>query len=249
MKIKVLILFVVILSTMLSAITLPAEARAPPGSYLLTYIVIAAGLIVSGFAVVKNNNNIFFQRNIKMKKYFKNQVVIPLAVITAAIAIGIACNAIGAYFPNTPITDVNITSPNDVDTVVVNRTYNFTCTTSTDTDSNECYPVADTVTHTWSGSGTWEPQTSTDVNWTAPYVLGDVNLTVTADDSPLYDETAKTDTITLTIDGPTTYYSLDPNKISGGEYHTLVLMDDGNITFLLWIQTTTSRPGAQTAAG
>ena len=162
-----------------------------------------------------------------MKKYFKLQIFIPLAAITAAIALGIACNAIAAYTPGTAITDVTITSPNDGDNLFYRGTYNFTCTTSTDMDSNCGTPIADTVTHTWSGAEIWNPQTSTDVNWTAPNTPGDVSLTVTASDSPLYDDANKTDTITLTMQNFADF--IDPNKISGGADHTLVIAKDNTL--------------------
>jgi len=45
------------------------------------------------------------------------------------------------------------------------------------------HTVSDTVTHTWSGPGTFSPQTGKSVSWTAPGVAGEVTLTVTADDS------------------------------------------------------------------
>ena len=124
------------------------------------------------------------------------------AVFALIFLIGIG-TAIAAYTVWRPITDVTITLPSDGTTVYIGVTYTdfFACTTSTDTDCEDgVRRVSDTVTHTWSGSGTFTPTTGTDdIDWTAPGTTGNVTITVTASDSPLADDTDKTDSISLTV--------------------------------------------------
>ncbi|MHC5059957.1 MAG: hypothetical protein ACYTFK_02580 [Planctomycetota bacterium] len=139
-----------------------------------------------------------------MKSHKK--LIIAFAVL---IAIGIAGVAVAAYTAYTAITNVSITSHSDDDIVYVNQEYTVTCTTSTDTDCHYeggWHLESDPVTHTWTGDGSFAaPGTGTSLTWTAPASAGSATITVTADDSPLYNETAKQDSVTLTVldvDGP-----------------------------------------------
>jgi hypothetical protein len=132
----------------------------------------------------------------KKKHYIGVAVVLLLGVLATAFGI--------EYDAYTPITDVNITGTlsNGV-SVPINTSYTMTCSTSTDTDhycdeTGDHYPN-DPVTHTWSGAGTFNPTTGTSVTWTSPDSTGNKTITVTADDSPLCDETAKTDSITVVV--------------------------------------------------
>jgi hypothetical protein len=135
-----------------------------------------------------------------MKK--RKMQIFAVFALVALLGIG---SAIAAYTVWTEITDVTITSPSDGSTVYVGVTYEdlFACTTSTDIDCNVGVGiVSDTVTHTWSGSGTFTPTTGVSgIDWTSPGTTGDVTITVTASDSPLADDTNKTDSITLTVAG------------------------------------------------
>jgi len=125
--------------------------------------------------------------------------------VAVAMALGVAATVFGVtYEAHTPITDVSITGTlSDGASVPVSTSYTMQCSTSTDTDKY-CdqygwhYP-SDPVTHTWSGAGTFNPTTGTSVTWTSPSSTGDKTITVTANDSPLCDETAKTDSITVTV--------------------------------------------------
>lgn len=134
-----------------------------------------------------------------MKAYKK--LIIAISIL---ITLGIVSTVIAAYTTHTAITDVTITSPSDNTIVFAGKTYTdfFACTTSTDNDCNTSTQQveADTVTHTWSGAGTITPLTgTTGIDWTAPAAPGDTVITVTADDSPLADDTAKTDTVTVKV--------------------------------------------------
>ncbi|MCP4612639.1 MAG: hypothetical protein GY845_28400 [Planctomycetes bacterium] len=126
-----------------------------------------------------------------------------IAAFAILIALGIVGTAIATYYPHTPITDVSITGTlSNGDSVAISSNHTMTCTTSTDTDKIwSCgwhYPN-DPVTHTWSGPGTFNPTTGTSVTWTSPSTTGNKTITVTANDSPLYNETAKTDSITVKV--------------------------------------------------
>jgi len=128
-----------------------------------------------------------------------------IIVVLLLIGLGAVSTALGfIYYAYTPITAVEINSHSDNDTVFAGGEFTVTCTTSTDRDKY-CdslgwhYP-SDPVTHTWSGDGQgFDPGTGTSVTWTAPTATGGADITVTANDSPLYNEPAKTDTVTLTV--------------------------------------------------
>ena len=127
----------------------------------------------------------------------------------------IDCECICDYDPyytqNTPITPVSITSPSNNYVVCIDQTITLTCSTSTDSDIyHHCVnnvwteePVDDPVTHTWSGAGTFDPTTGTSVTWTAPSTAGQYTITVTATDSPKYDDSLDnpdpTDSITVYV--------------------------------------------------
>jgi hypothetical protein len=125
--------------------------------------------------------------------------------VAVALALGLLATALGiTYEAHTPITDVSITGTlSNGTSVPINTNHTMTCSTSTDTDKycdgyDWHYP-SDPVTHTWSGAGAFNPTTGTSVTWTSPNSTGSKTLTVTANDSPLYDETAKTDSISVTV--------------------------------------------------
>jgi len=160
-----------------------------------------------------------------MKSHRK--LIVAFAIL---IALGIVGTAIAVtYYPHTPITDVSITGTlSDEDSVAISSDHTMTCTTSTDTDkycdeTGWHYPP-DPVTHTWSGPGTFNPTTGTSVTWTAPNSTGDKTITVTADDSPLYDETAKTDSITVTV--------VKVDKLQYYKYESQEWLDVGGIIYV-----------------
>lgn len=125
--------------------------------------------------------------------------------VAVALALGVAATVLAiTYEEYTDITDVNITGTlSDGASVPIDTEYTMQCSTSTDTDkycdANGLHYPDDPVTHTWSGAGTFDPTTGTSVTWTSPSSTGDKTITVTADDSPLADETEKTDSITVTV--------------------------------------------------
>jgi hypothetical protein len=150
--------------------------------------------------------------------------------IAMAVLLGLLATAWGiTYDAYTPITDVHITGSlwNGI-SVPINTCYTMTCSTSTDTDhycdeTGDHYPN-DPVTHTWSGAGTFNPTTGTSVTWTSPSSTGNKTITVTADDSPLCDETAKTDSITVVVVRVTKiqYYDPDSGWTDAGTLHVHV---------------------------
>lgn len=128
----------------------------------------------------------------------------------------IDCECICDYDPyytqNTPIDPVSITLPTDGESFCIGtEDVSATCTTSTDSDmAHHCVdnvwtvePVSDPVTHTWSGPGTFDPTTGTSVTWTPPNTAGEYTITVTASDSPKYDDSLDnpdpTDSITVYV--------------------------------------------------
>ncbi|MFC1678031.1 hypothetical protein ACFL3G_13355 [Planctomycetota bacterium] len=110
------------------------------------------------------------------------------------------------YYEHTAITTPDINSHSDNDTVYAGGEFVLTCIPSTDIDKyydcGEWHYPSDNIVHTWSGPGSFSPTTGTSTLWTAPVATGDVNITVTADDtgSPnYYDSASKSDTVTLTV--------------------------------------------------
>ena len=137
-----------------------------------------------------------------MKTYKKMIIAVSILII-----LGLVGTAIAAWVEYTLITEPDITSLNDGDAVIAGQEYTLECETSTDTDRwyvycVESYFVDDNVTHTWSGPGTFDPNTGTSVSWTAPEATGPVTITVTVDDtgSPdYYDSPSKSDSVRLTV--------------------------------------------------
>ena len=124
------------------------------------------------------------------------------------------CDADPYYTQDTVITPVSITSPSDGDVFCIGSNINVSCSTSTDSDIyHHCVdnvwteePVGDPVTHTWSGSGTFDPATGTSSTFTPSSSAGSKTITITASDSPKYNDTDPTDSITAhVIDGLTVF--------------------------------------------
>ncbi|MBN1185866.1 MAG: hypothetical protein JXB49_26535 [Bacteroidales bacterium] len=128
-----------------------------------------------------------------------------IIVFAMFVAIGIVGTAIATtYTAYTSITNVSISSYSDYDQVYAGQKYYISCTASTDSDCSDeggwWHIVSDPITHTWSGDGTFDPPgTGTAVYWTAPSTPGYATITVTADDSPLYNETSKADSVILEV--------------------------------------------------
>ncbi len=145
-----------------------------------------------------------------------------LAMIVVGLGVASVVTAI-TWHQDTEITSVTITSHSNGDIVFAGEEYTVTCSTSTDSDlsceSHPESPTNDPVTHTWSGDGSFSPTTGTSVTWTAPIATGTATITVTADDSPLFDDTATTATITLNV--TKTILRVDINVAAGGN-------DDGS---------------------
>jgi len=122
-------------------------------------------------------------------------------LISVVAALAIIGTAKAGYTKYTSIEDVTITWPNDGDIVFCGCSYTVTCTESSDIDcDDETYElVDDPVTHTWSGPGTFDPTTGTSVTWTAPGTPGWVEICVTADDSPLANDSAKSDCVMVYV--------------------------------------------------
>ena len=102
------------------------------------------------------------------------------------------------YYVYTPIEDVDITYPAFGQIFFAGCDYTVTCTTSTDIDCHreggDIVYDDDPVTHTWSGPGTFSG-TGTSVTWTTPTAAGRATIHVTADDSPLANDTPQYDTV------------------------------------------------------
>ena len=152
-----------------------------------------------------------------MKKKYHISVAVALTLGVLATAWGVT------YEAHTPITDVSITGTlSNGASVPISTNHTMTCSTSTDTDKYcdgyDWHYLSDPVTHTWSGPGTFNPTTGTSVTWTSPSSTGNKTLTVTANDSPLYDETAKTDSISVTVVkvAKIQYYDLDTEWTDAG---------------------------------
>ena len=141
-----------------------------------------------------------------------------IVMLMILVGLGVTSTVFGWYV-GTPITDVTITSPDDGDTVFAGGEYTVTCSTSTDHDRT-CQSQAgssvpdNSITHTWSGDGSFSPTTGTSATWTAPTATGSVTITVTADDlnTVKFDDDATTDSIDLTV---TNIIYVDLDKTSG----------------------------------
>jgi predicted outer membrane repeat protein len=120
-----------------------------------------------------------------------NKLVIATSLLIALVVAHIAAGY--DYYEYTPIDDVDITSPVFRQILFAGCDYTVTCTTSTDTDCHkeggDIIYDDDPVTHTWSGVGTYTPSTGTSVTWTAPCNAGHHHVNVTANDSPLANDT------------------------------------------------------------
>ena len=111
------------------------------------------------------------------------------------------------YTQDTVITPVSITSPGDGDVFCIGSNINVSCSTSTDSDIyHHCVdnvwteePVDDPITHTWSGSGTFDPATGTSSTFTPSSSAGSKTITITASDSPKYNDTDVSDSISVIV--------------------------------------------------
>lgn len=155
------------------------------------------------------------------------KLIIAISMLLLFAAVG---TAVAYYFQYTEIDDVTITSHSDNDVVFINQEYTVTCTTSSDQDCDTSTGIVDDpVTHAWSGDGDFEaPATGTSVTWTAPGSAGSATITVTADDSPKYNDTAQTDSVTLTV-ADTIYVDIDAtgNEDGSSWTHAFTKIQDG----------------------
>ena len=142
--------------------------------------------------------------------------LIVLAMIVAGL--GVTSAVLGTWVQYSEIDAVEITSHSDGDIVFAGGEYTLTCTRSRDfdaLDSCESQGVIDgSVTHTWSGPGSFSPTTGLSVAWTAPTATGTATITVTADDlnTVKFDDTGTTDSIDFTV---TNVIYVDLDKTSG----------------------------------
>jgi hypothetical protein len=124
--------------------------------------------------------------------------------LVALVLLGItgAVTAIN-YTVYTPIEPISILMPNNYILVVAGSQLPCECTLPHDYDCSDAggtwHTISDTVTITWSGAGTFTPQTGTSVTWTAPAGTGPVTITATANDSPLADDGARSTSRTLYV--------------------------------------------------
>jgi len=134
-----------------------------------------------------------------MKARNKLTIAASLVLVLGAVGIAVAIDY-GVY---TPIEDVDITYPVYAQIVFAGCDYTVTCTTSTDEDchqeGDEIIIDDDPVTHTWSGPGTFSPGTGTSVTWTTPTATGRTTIHVVADDSPLANDTAQSESVSVTV--------------------------------------------------
>jgi predicted outer membrane repeat protein len=133
-----------------------------------------------------------------MKAHKKLTLAASLLLVLGAVGTAIAIDY-GVY---TPIDDVDITYPVTRQIVFAGCDYTVTCTTSTDEDCHleggDIIIDDDPVTHTWSG-GSFDPITGTSVTWTVPTATGRTTIYVTADDSPLANDTAQGDSVSVIV--------------------------------------------------
>ena len=152
----------------------------------------------------------------------------------------------------TAITDVSISNPAANEVWLYDTLHTLTCSTSTDSDrerpnsSAEWTPVNDSVSHYWTGSGTFvdNDNIGTSVQYISPFATGDDVIVVYADDdyAPetnnfVVDDARKSDTETVTVVG------LEVHKVGFGGDHALQRTptsewDDGTtaITDPIWIK-------------
>lgn len=128
--------------------------------------------------------------------------ILLLFVLLAVVAFGVVRRLTATtYTVHTPIVDVTITSHTTGQHVFAGQEFTVTCSTSSDADyACPGGTVPDTVAYTWSGPGTFTPQTGKSVTWTAPLTEGDATITVTVDDSPLANDASKNNSVTLDVE-------------------------------------------------
>jgi hypothetical protein len=132
------------------------------------------------------------------------------------------------YDAGTPITDVSITNPTANEVWLIGTPHTLTCTTATDTDracdGGDWYDVDDSVTHYWTGSGTFKNNDNigTSVDYICINTVGSDTVTVYADDNydpdnnaAIVDESPTSDSETVSIVG------LEVHKVGFGNDHAL----------------------------
>jgi len=133
-----------------------------------------------------------------MKAYKKLMIATSLFIVLAVAYIAAGYD----YYVYTPIEDVDITYPAFGQIFFAGCDYTVTCTTSTDIDCHQeggdIVYDDDPVTHTWSGPGTFSG-TGTSVTWTTPTAAGRATIHVTADDSPLANDTPQYDRVGVVV--------------------------------------------------
>lgn len=135
------------------------------------------------------------------------------------------------YDAGTAITDVSITNPAASEVWLAGSDHSLTCSTASDTD--RCRPnaeaewqdIADSVTHYWTGTGTFKDNDNigTSVTYICTNTAGNNTVTVYANDNyapdnntAIVDETAKSDSETVSVIIPV----IDQITYGGGN-HTI----------------------------
>ena len=138
------------------------------------------------------------------------------------------------YVQHAPIPKPVITAPAEGISVPVGSTQTASCTCGDDLDKRmpEQQIVADTLSFVWSGDGNFSPGTGASVNWTAPTGTGDATISVTADDSPKYDDTpVASDPRTVTVVAVDKIQYNDPDSGYVDAPGTLYVMKGTTVTF------------------
>jgi hypothetical protein len=135
----------------------------------------------------------------------------PCAVVL--LLTGVVATAV-EYEAGTAITDVSITNPTANEVWLAGSDHTLTCITSTDTDrcredaESEWQDIADSVTHYWTGTGTFKDNDNigTSVTYICTNTASNNTVTVYADDdytgdgnTAIVDEAAKSDSETVSV--------------------------------------------------
>lgn len=151
------------------------------------------------------------------------------------------------YDAGTPITDVSITNPVANEVWLIGTPHTLSCTTSSDTDrqcdGGDWYDVSDTVTHYWTGSGTFEDNDNigTSVSYICANSVGNNTVTVYANDNyapasntAIVDESPTSDSETVSVVG------LEVHEVGFGNDHALKRTPTGAGSYDGWADSTTT---------
>ena len=157
--------------------------------------------------------------------------VVLCSLLSAAMLAIMFSPCYSAWGPYTPITDISITNPTANEVWLAGSDHTVTCTLGSDCDENldTGQLKVDSVTHYWSGTGTFK---GGNVGTSVTYVCTDTAVanSITAhcnDDyapvsnTALYDETETGDTETVTVLIP----QLEWVEFGGGSKHTMYKKD------------------------